>query len=85
MAHNEGCRRLGRPPVPEEQRGTTLNCYIPQRVVERLTELARGQRLTRNKLVGRILSDYVAAIDRECRSASRHLVGAPGGDPHDAT
>lgn len=85
MVRSERDRRLGRPPAPVGQRGTTLNCYIPQWAVDRLTELAHGQRLTRNKLVGRILIDYIAAIDRDCRMAPQRPAGAPGGGPHDAT
>lgn len=54
---------LGRPPLPEDERKDTLTCYLPVRVIERLGELAECQRVSRNKLAARVLSDFVAGAE----------------------
>ncbi len=72
--------RLGRQPLPSQKRGQTLSCYIPRWAVERLEELAAAERLTRNKLVGRILVDYVATSSGPVRDAAgRGDRPSPGG------
>lgn len=54
---------LGRPPLPEDERKDSLTCYLPVRVIERLGELAERQRVSRNKLAARVLSDFVAGAE----------------------
>ena len=56
---------LGRPPVPEEHKKEYLTCYIPVRVIERLSELAESRRTSRNKLATQILSEFVEALERD--------------------
>lgn len=60
-----GRSRLGRPPVPEEQRNACLTCYLPARVIARLGVVAERRGTSRNKLAAQILSEVVDALERD--------------------
>jgi len=52
--------RRGRQPLPTEDRGETISCYLPRWAILQLGERADGVQLSRNKLVRQIVIDYLA-------------------------
>jgi hypothetical protein len=52
--------RRGRQPLPPEDRGDTISCYLPRWAIDQLAHRADGARLSRNKLVRHIVMDYLA-------------------------
>ena len=70
---------LGRPPLPTEHRKDSLTCYLPVRVIERLSEIAEDRRTTRNKLMAQVLSEFVERIDRARQEGSTAGRDAPTG------
>ncbi|MDP9372714.1 MAG: hypothetical protein M3Q65_09740 [Chloroflexota bacterium] len=51
---------LGRPPAIGVEEKQNLTCYVSVAVVEGLTHLAERELATRNKLMARVLTEYVA-------------------------
>ena len=51
--------RRGRQPLPPEDRGETISCYLPHWAVARLMEHADGVQLSRNMLVRHVLLEYL--------------------------
>ncbi len=64
---------LGRPPASGAEEKQNLTCYVSVAVIEGLTQLAEREPTTRNKLIARVLTEYVA---RELPSPA--LLEAPG-------
>lgn len=56
--------RRGRQPLPMDERGETISCYLPRWAILQLGECAEGVHLSRNKLVRQILIEYLA--DAKC-------------------
>jgi len=56
--------RRGRHPLPTEDRGETISCYLPRWAILQLGECAEGVHLSRNKLVRQILIEYLADAKR---------------------
>ena len=51
---------LGRPPAIGGEEKQNLTCYVSVAVIEGLTQLAEREPTTRNKLMARVLTEYVA-------------------------
>ena len=51
---------LGRPPTTGVDEKQNLTCYVSVAVIEGLTRLAEREPTTRNKLMARVLTEYVA-------------------------
>jgi hypothetical protein len=63
--------RRGRHPLPPEDRGETISCYLPRWAVARLVERADGVHLSRNMLVRHVLMEYLE------RSEGQHHAEGP--------
>jgi len=56
--------RRGRQPLPTDDRGETISCYLPRWAILQLGERAEGVHLSRNKLVRQILIAHLADAKR---------------------
>jgi hypothetical protein len=55
--------RLGRPPLPEDERKRTITVYLGMRVVDSIDHRAAREGLSRNQLIAAILADHFAPGD----------------------
>jgi len=65
--------RRGRQPLPMEDRGETISCYLP-RAISQLGEHADGVHLSRNKLLRQIVLQY---LEDPRRGGSADGAGTP--------
>jgi hypothetical protein len=55
--------RLGRPPLPEDERKRTITVYLGTRVVDSIDHRAAREGRSRNQLIAAILADHFAPAE----------------------
>ncbi len=71
--------RRGRQPLPPEDRGETISCYLPRWAVARLMERADGVQLSRNMLVRHVLLEYLERGEGQQRTEGSNRPASEGG------